>query len=84
MYRNFWIVLLSAGCIAVVSTLPMFDIWYADPFIVLALPGMILSMAIAQNVHAFSPVLSLLFTWLFYVAMIFLGLKLVRRFRAHQ
>ncbi|MDW5266312.1 MULTISPECIES: hypothetical protein [Acidobacteriaceae] len=72
-----------SGVIAIISALPVFDVDIGSIFVVLAFPGMLLSMAVSGNVHAFNRWLVVLFNWIIY-AFIFIALrKVIRIFRGN-
>jgi hypothetical protein len=73
-----------SGVIAIISALPVFfDVDIGNIFLVFAFPGMLLSMAVSGNVHAFNRWLVVLFNWIIY-ALIFIVLrKAIRIFRGN-
>ena len=77
-----WIVGVC-GALAIVTALPVLEVipainFLAPTLLVLAMPGISLSMAVSDNVHAFHAWLVVLFNWMIYVFVAWLVLKLVR------
>jgi hypothetical protein len=76
------------GAIAGVSALPIFEVcpdsnFICAIFIVFAFPGMMMSMGVSGNVHAFSPWLVVLFNWIFYALVLMILQKLIRIFHGN-
>ena len=72
-----------AGVIAIVSTLPMFEVrMVPEWFVAGALPGSLVAIMISGNVHIFSPWVVVAANWILYVLVILLIRKVVRVFRA--
>jgi len=77
-----------SGIIAVVSALPIFElcldsIGICEALIVIAFPGMLLSMGASGNVHVFSPWLVMLFNWIFYALVLIVLRKVIGIFRGN-
>jgi hypothetical protein len=70
-----------SGVIAIVSALPTLGVGTDSILIVFSFPGMLLSMGVSGNVHAFNPWLVVLFNWIFYALILMALLKVVRIFR---
>ena len=83
MSRQFAIAAGLAGVIAIVATLPMFGVWRAGiGLVVLALPGMIAVSALFGDVHTHVAVVTLLATWIIYLAIFLIAAKIWRLLRA--
>ena len=81
--RSFAVAVGLAGVIAIVGTLPMFGVWRAgNGFIVLALPGLIVGSALFGNVHTHVAILTLFTTWIVYLAIFLVVVKIWRLLRA--
>ena len=79
---GFWIAFAMSGVVALIGSLPLYELVSNDRLVVLALPGMLASMAVSRNVHAFSATLSLVFAWTFWLVLFLLMRKLWRRIHA--
>jgi hypothetical protein len=74
-----------SGAIAIISALPILEMCSDSSicgyFVFFAFPGILLSMAVSGNVHAFNPRLVVVFNWIFYALAIWVSWKVIRKFR---
>jgi len=74
-----------SGAIAIISALPILELCsdanICGYFITFAFPGIILSVAVTGNAHAFSAWLVVGFNWIFYALVLWVLWKVIGKFR---
>jgi hypothetical protein len=65
--------------VSLIGCSPLFDIGN-EHLAILAFPGIVASMVFSRNIHAFSPIFSLIATWIFWLLVFIAGRALWRRF----
>jgi hypothetical protein len=83
MSTSIKMIMAIAGVIAIVSSLPMFEVrMVPEWFVAGALPGSLVAIMISGNVHVFNPWVVVAANWIIYVLVVLLIRKVARVFRA--